>query len=46
MLNTLTMDVIDSLAEKIGDALDTVQALDFVIHCGGDGMGTSLEFFL
>ena len=32
MFNTVTRDAIDSLAEKFGDALDTVEALDVIIH--------------
>jgi hypothetical protein len=32
MFNTVTRDAADSLAKKVGDALDTVEALDFIIH--------------
>ena len=46
MFNTVTRDAAESLAEEAGDALDTTEALDFIINCGCDGMGASLEFLL
>ena len=46
MLNTVTRNIADSIAQEEGDTVDAVEDGDTIIDEGSDRVGTALEFLL